>query len=83
MQTWVLNEVGLHQVVEDMVLTDPLHRAAAGRAKRRALHPACVAGSTEGVHTGLQAKGKIITHTPLTFSRHAKHLTRPQSRAPL
>lgn len=58
MQTWMLDEVGLHQVVEDMVLTDPFHRAAAGRAKRRTLHPAGVAGSTERVHTGLQAKAK-------------------------
>lgn len=27
---WVLEQVGLHQVVEDVVLTDSLHRAAAG-----------------------------------------------------
>lgn len=39
-QTWVLDEVGLHQVVEDVVLMNLLHRAAAGGAKRRTLHPA-------------------------------------------
>jgi len=54
----VLDEVRLHQVVEDMVLTNLLHRAAAGGAKRRALHPAGVAGGTEDMHARLQAKAK-------------------------
>lgn len=58
MHTWVLDEVGLHQVIEDMVLPNPFHRAAAGGAKRGALHPARVAGSTEDMHAGLQAKRK-------------------------
>lgn len=40
MQTWVLDEVGFHQVIEDVVFTNPLHRAATGGAKRGALHPA-------------------------------------------
>lgn len=57
-QTWVLDEVGLNQVVEDVVLMNPLHRAAAGGAKRRALHPARVAGSTKDVHARLQAEAK-------------------------
>lgn len=56
--TWVLNEVGLHQVVEDVVLSNPLHRAATGGAKRGSLHPARVAGSTEHMHARLQAKAK-------------------------
>lgn len=54
---WVLQQVRLHQVVEDVVFTDALDRTAAGGAQGRALHPARVAGSAEGVHTGLQAKG--------------------------
>lgn len=70
-QTWVLNEVGLHQVVEDVVLTNPLHRAAAGGAKRRTLHPARVTGGTEDMHARLQAKANLkknrlgikLTHT--------------------
>ena len=54
----MLDEVGFHQVIEDVVFTNPLHRAAAGRAKRRALHPARVAGSTKDMHARLQAKAK-------------------------
>lgn len=54
----MLDEVGLHQVVEDVILMNPLHRAAAGGAKRRALHPAGVAGSTKDVHARLQAEAK-------------------------
>lgn len=54
-QTWVLDEVGLHQVVEDVVLADPLHGAAAGGTEGGALHPARVAGGAEGVHARLQA----------------------------
>lgn len=57
----MLNEVGLHQVVEDVVLPNPLHRAAAGGAERRSLHPARVAGGTEDVHARLQAKAKTKT----------------------
>ena len=54
----MLEEIGLHQVVEDVVLADPLHRAAAGGAEGGALHPAGVAGGAEGVHAGLQAAGR-------------------------
>ena len=53
----MLEEVGLHQVVQDVVLADPLHRAAAGGTQRGALHPARVAGGAERVHAGLQAEG--------------------------
>ena len=53
----VLQQVRLHQVVEDVVFTDALDWTAAGGAQGRPLHPARVAGSTEGVHTGLQAEG--------------------------
>lgn len=56
--TWVLNEVGLHEVVQDVVLTDPLHWAAACGTERRTLHPAWVAGSTEDVHARLQAEAE-------------------------
>lgn len=56
--TWVLNEVGLHEVVQDVVLTNPLHRAAAGGAERRTLHPARVAGGAEDVHARLQAEAQ-------------------------
>lgn len=66
----MLDEVGFYQVVEDVVLTNPLHRTAAGGAKGRTLHPARVAGSTEDMHAGLQAKAKTrnlqnysLTHT--------------------
>ena len=61
--TWVLLQVGLHQVVEDVVLADPLHRAAAGGTEGGALHPARVAGSTERVHTGLETD--THTHTQI------------------
>ena len=54
----MLEEVGLHQVVEDVVLADPLHGAAAGGTQRGALHPARVAGGAERVHAGLQAEGR-------------------------
>ena len=54
----MLDEVGLHQVVEDVVLTNPLHRAAAGGAQGGPLHPAWVAGGTEDMHAGLQAKAE-------------------------
>lgn len=53
----VLQQVRLHQVVEDVVFTDALDWTAAGGAQGRPLHPARVAGSAEGVHTGLQAEG--------------------------
>lgn len=66
----MLDKVGLHQVVEDVVLADPLYRATAGGAERRALHPARVTCSTEGVHTGLQAAwGTHRELIPLTRSR--------------
>lgn len=52
----MLEEIRLHQVVEDVVLTDPLDGAAAGGAQRGALHPARVAGRAKGVHAGLQAE---------------------------
>lgn len=55
-QTWVLDEVGFHQVVEDVILSDPLHGAAAGGTEGGALHPAGVAGGAEGVHARLQAE---------------------------
>jgi len=51
----VLEKVGLHQVVQDVVFTDPLDGTAAGGAQAGALHPARVAGRAEGVHAGLQA----------------------------
>lgn len=38
--TWVLEKVCLHQVVEDVVFTDPLDWTAAGGAQGGALHPA-------------------------------------------
>lgn len=63
-QTWVLDEVGLHQVVEDVVLANPLHGAAAGGAERRALHPARVAGGAEGVHARLQAEQTLVRVAP-------------------
>lgn len=62
--TWVLNEVGLHQVVQDVVLTNPLHRAAAGGAERRTLHPARVAGGAEDVHARLQAEAEPLSFYP-------------------
>lgn len=52
----MLGEVGFHQVVEDVVLSNPLHGAAAGGAEGGALHPAGVAGGAEGVHARLQAE---------------------------
>ena len=36
----VLQQVRLHQVVEDVVFTDALDRTAAGGAQGRPLHPA-------------------------------------------
>lgn len=59
--TWVLKEVGLHQVVQDVVLTNPLHGAAAGGTERGTLHPTRVAGGAEDVHARLQAEGE--THS--------------------
>lgn len=56
--TWMLDEVGLYQVVENVVFMNPLHRAAAGGAKGRAFHPARIAGSTEDMHARLQTTGK-------------------------
>lgn len=87
-RTWVLDEIGLHQVIEDVVLTNPLHGAAAGGAKRRTLHPAWVAGSTEDMHARLQAKAKarhLQLNSPIisiwwTCCVYAKCLTGPQSR---
>lgn len=61
----MLEEVGLHQVVQDVVLTNPLHGAAAGGAEGGALHPAGVAGGAEDVHAGLQAEGQ----TPISSLR--------------
>lgn len=58
MHTWMLDEVGLYQVVENMVFMNPLHRAAAGGAKGRALHPARIAGSTKDMHARLQTTKK-------------------------
>lgn len=52
----MLDEVGLHQVVEDVVLSNPLHGAAAGGTQAGTLHPAGVAGGAEGVHARLQAE---------------------------
>lgn len=59
-QTWMLCEVRLHQVIEEVVFADPLNRAAAGRAQRGALHPARVAGAAEDVHARLQAEANIL-----------------------
>ena len=53
---WVLDEVCFHEVVEDVVFTDPLHGTAAGRTQGRALHPARVASRAERVHAGLQTE---------------------------
>lgn len=53
----MLQQVCLYQVVEDVILADPLHGAAAGRTQGGAFHPAGVAGRTEGVHAGLEADG--------------------------
>lgn len=76
--TWVLNEVGLHKVVQDVVLTNPLHRTAAGGAERRTLHPAWVAGRAEDVHARLQAEAE-----PLSFhftGNVSKNRPRPQNK---
>lgn len=65
----MLEQVGLHQVVEDVVLTDPLHRTATGGAEGRTLHPTRITGSAKRMHAGLKT---IETHTnyktPLTGS---------------
>ena len=64
----MLDEVGLHQVVQDVVFAYPLHRAAAGGAERGALHPAGVTGSAEHMHARLQteAQRKESKHTVCT-----------------
>lgn len=66
----MLEKVCLHQVVENVVFTDPLNRTAAGGTQGRALHPAGVAGRAEGVHAGLQAEGtRTGVRHPLGHSR--------------
>ena len=73
----MLDEVGLHQVVEDVILADPLHGAAAGGTKGGALHPAGVAGGAERVHAGLQAEGRDtqggerVRHGPVARGRRS------------
>lgn len=64
----MLEEVGLHQVVQDVVLTNPLHGAAAGGAEGGTLHPAGVAGGAEDVHARLQAEGQTPISSPRTGS---------------
>lgn len=66
--TWVLKKVGLHQVVQDVVLTNPLHGAAAGGTERGTLHPARVAGGAEDVHARLQAEGETVISSLRTGS---------------
>lgn len=56
----MLEQVGLHQVVEDVVLTDPLHRTATGGAEGRTLHPTRITGSAKRMHAGLKT---VETHT--------------------
>lgn len=76
--TWVLKEVGLHQVVQDVVLANPLHGAAAGGTERGTLHPARVAGGAEDVHARLQAEGETRSFHLSGQAASLKTQLRPQ-----
>lgn len=83
----MLDEVGLHQVVEDVVLSNPLHGAAAGGTQAGTLHPAGVAGGAEGVHARLQAElrqtdGRLISG-PAHPEETKGHETKVRSGSPL